>query len=315
MHDQVLARLADELSLRRYSGRTRKAYLHHVKVFLQYVARPVADLDESHVRAYLIHRIEDDDVSTAYHAQAVSALRFLFRVVLQRTNAIASVPRPKRGRVLPAVLGREDTHRILEAIENPKHLAIVVLMYSAGLRVSEVVRLRIEDLDPERELIRVRAGKGRKDRYTLLSRRAFQIVRRYIDEFGPSTWLFTGSRPNKPISTRAAQKIVELARKRAGLTARASAHTLRHSFATHLLENGTDVRHIQELLGHSSARTTQIYTHVSRRDLGRIRSPLDADDPPARQAALRPTSQPPPSPNSSDAPLTRTPSPNSARSH
>jgi site-specific recombinase XerD len=187
-------------------------------------------------------------------------------------------------------------------------------MYSAGLRVSEVVRLRIEDLDPERELIRVRSGKGRKDRYTLLSRRAFEIVRRYIHEYGPTTWLFTGSRPNKPISTRSAQKIVELARQRAGLTARASAHTLRHSFATHLLENGTDVRHIQELLGHSSARTTQIYTHVSRRDLGRIRSPLDADDPP-RHPAPRPISRPPPTPNPRDRPLTRTPSPNPARRH
>lgn len=277
-HASLLRRLADELALRRYSRRTCRAYTHHIRTFLDFAEAPSDQLQEAHVRDYLLGRIERDEVSTAYHAQAVSALRFLFRTVLGRQDAIRTVPRPKRAHSLPAVLGRNDTHRILDAVDNPKHRALLVLMYSAGLRVSEVVSLEIRDLDPERELIRVRSGKGKKDRYTLLSRRAMQIVQHYISEFGPTSWLFPGSRPNRHLSVRAAQKVVELARSHAGLTARASAHTLRHSFATHLLENGTDIRHIQELLGHSSTRTTQIYTHVSRHDLRRIRSPFDTDD-------------------------------------
>jgi site-specific recombinase XerD len=176
------------------------------------------------------------------------------------------------------VLGRNDARRILGALENPKHRALLMLMYSAGLRVGEVVRIRIEDLDAERKLIRVRGGKGRKDRYTLLSDRALDAVREYIAEYGPTTWLFPGERPSRPIASRTAQKIVENARERAGIKIHTSAHTLRHSFATHLLEAGTDLRYIQELLGHASPKTTQIYTHVSRRDLVRIQSPLDQDD-------------------------------------
>jgi site-specific recombinase XerD len=154
-----------------------------------------------------------------------------------------------------------------------------MLLYSAGLRVGEVVKLRVEDLDPERGLIRVQCGKGRKDRYTLLSDRALRDVREYIRLYKPAAWLFPGARPTRPITVRTAQHIVSAARRKAGITAPASAHTLRHSFATHLLEAGTDLRYIQELLGHASTRTTQIYTHVTRRDLVRIRSPLDMDDP------------------------------------
>jgi site-specific recombinase XerD len=231
-----------------------------------------------HVRAYLLQRAERDDVSTSYHAQAVSALRFFFTHVLFNPDAVRVIPRPKRDRRLPTVLGKNDARRILDALDSPKHRALLMIMYSAGLRVGEVVRLRIEDLDTERKLIRVRGGKGRKDRYTLLSDRALDAVRVYIADYGPTTWLFPGERPNRPITSRTAQRIVEIARVRAGIRTHTSAHTLRHSFATHLLEAGTDLRYIQELLGHASAKTTQIYTHVSRRDLVRIQSPLDRDE-------------------------------------
>jgi site-specific recombinase XerD len=148
-------------------------------------------------------------------------------------------------------------------------------MYSAGLRVSEVVRLRIEDVDPERGMLRVRRGKGAKDRYTLLSARALTVLRIYLAAFPTKAWLFPGARPEHHYSARAVQKIVRRAAERAGLDKRVTPHTLRHSFATHLLESGTDIRYIQELLGHTSSRTTQIYTHVSRTHLATIRSPLD----------------------------------------
>jgi site-specific recombinase XerD len=276
--DEWIAKLKEELVLRRYSGRTLKAYEHHARMFLRHIDRPVTQCRAEHVRAYLLHRADEDEVSTSYHSQAVSALRFFFTHILYNPDAVRVIPRPKRGRRLPTVLGRNDARRILGALENPKHRALLMLMYSAGLRVGEVVRIRIEDLDADRKLIRVRGGKGRKDRYTLLSDRALDAVREYIAEYGPTTWLFPGERPSRPIASRTAQKIVENARERAGVKIHTSAHTLRHSFATHLLEAGTDLRYIQELLGHASPKTTQIYTHVSRRDLVRIQSPLDQDD-------------------------------------
>lgn len=266
------------MALRRLAFRTRRAYHYHVRRLLAHARTQPDTLDDTHIRAYLLERIQIDDVSLAYHSQAVSAIRFLFAHVLGNPGAAQDVPRPRPERRLPTVLGKEDARRLIEAPVNPKHRALLGLLYSAGLRVGEVVRLRVDDLDAERGLIRVRSGKGRKDRYTLLSRKALHDVREYIRLYGPTTWLFPGARPTRHITVRTAQHVVATARKKAGITKRASAHTLRHSFATHLLEAGTDLRHIQELLGHASTRTTQIYTHVTRRDLVRIRSPLDIDD-------------------------------------
>jgi site-specific recombinase XerD len=165
--------------------------------------------------------------------------------------------------------------RFLAAVHNPKHVAILAVAYSAGLRVSEVVRLRLEDLDRERGLIWIHGSKGRKDRCTLLSDMALALVDAYLEGANPGEWLFPGSRPSRHLTTRSVQKVTAMARERAGITKPLTPHVLRHSFATHLLENGTDVRLIQELLGHSSVRTTEIYTHVSKRQLGRIRSPFD----------------------------------------
>jgi integrase/recombinase XerD len=277
--DAVLRLLVEETGLRRYSPKTRKAYLHHARAFLRFAALPPDRLDGSHARAYLLTLSEDDAKSVAYHAQAASALGFLFDRVLRRPSARGQIRRPRKERKLPAVLAQEDALRLVEALENPKHRALLMLLYSAGLRVSEAVRLRPEDLDPGRMLIHVRGGKGRKDRYTLLSERALAALRAYAAEYQPNIWLFPGSRPSRHLDVRTAQRIVENARARAGVIGRASPHTLRHSFATHLLEAGTDLRYIQELLGHASTRTTEIYTHVSKRDLARIRSPLDFTDP------------------------------------
>jgi integrase/recombinase XerD len=274
----AVTQVKDEITLRRYSARTRKAYMHHVRAFLHWYGTPIDQAGEDDVRRYLLHRIECDNVSAAYHSQAVSALRFMFRVVLGRPAALENLPRPKPDRRLPAVLGRADARRIVESVVNLKHRAILMLLYSAGLRVGEVTRLKIEDLDTDRHMIFVRGAKGRKDRYTLLSDTALETIRRYMDDYGPVAWLFPGERPSRPLSSRSVQKVVEAARARAGIRGRTTAHTLRHSFATHLLESGTDIRYIQELLGHASPKTTQIYTHVTRHDIARIRSPLDLDE-------------------------------------
>ncbi|HIC90998.1 MAG TPA: recombinase XerC [Syntrophaceae bacterium] len=164
---------------------------------------------------------------------------------------------------------------MLSAPSNIKHKAILMLIYSAGLRVGEVVKLMIEDIDRERKLIRIKEAKGRKDRYTLLSDSILQVLRSYFKEYRPQKWLFPGAKQGRHISTRTVQAIFEQAKTKAGIKKDVSVHSLRHSLATHLLESGVDLRYIQELLGHKSSKTTEVYTHVSRKSLGLIKSPLD----------------------------------------
>jgi integrase/recombinase XerD len=273
--DELSRRFQEELRLRGYSPRTQRAYERHVRDFLE-SAVSSASL-ESAIRDFLVRRTERDGVSRAYHDQLVSALRLFCGSVLRKPLEDLPLVRPRRERRLPTVLSREDVLRLLHGIQNPKHRAILTIAYSAGLRVSEVVHLRPGDLDRERKLIHVRRGKGAKDRYTLLADAAAKVLDDYLRTQPAGDWLFPGMPPTRPLSARSVQKVIERARIAAGIKKQFSVHALRHSFATHLLEAGTDLRFIQELLGHGSARTTQIYTHVSTRDLARIRSPLDGE--------------------------------------
>ncbi len=183
--------------------------------------------------------------------------------------------RPRKATRLPVVLSRAEVVALLEAVANRKHCAALTMAYSSGLRVGEVVRLRTEDLDADRGLVFVRGAKGRKDRYSILSRKALAAVRRFRPAEGGPAGLFPGARSGRHLSERTLQHVMRRARLEAGINKTATVHTLRHSFATHLLEAGTDLRYIQEILGHSSPRTTQIYTHVRADHLVRIRSPLD----------------------------------------
>lgn len=266
------------LVVRRYSPRTRKVYGGHVRRFLLWRVEPDAPLGDSlqqPVEEYLMWLVQTKGVSRSYQNQAISALRLFAEAVLKTTAPAVDVPRPRKETRLPAVLSPDEVAAMLAKARNPKHRAVLMLLYSAGLRVSEVVRLRPEDLDPDRGLIRVRQGKGAKDRYTLLASRAVKAVERYVESYPTGPWLFPGARPDRPLSTRSVQRIVKRAAAAAGIRKHVSTHTLRHSFATHLLEGGTNLRVIQELLGHSSARTTQIYTHVARSALEGVRSPLD----------------------------------------
>lgn len=185
------------------------------------------------------------------------------------------IPQPKLERTLPVVPSPEEVARILEALKNPKHRAILMLVYAAGLRVGEVVRLKPEDIDSDRMLIHVRQAKGRKDRYVMLSPVALEVLEDYWKLDRPGRWLFPGGRPGRHLTERSVQKVLKRAVAKAGIRKRITVHSLRHAFATHLLESGTDVRYIQKLLGHKSTRTTEIYTKVSKRSLQAIRSPLD----------------------------------------
>lgn len=276
----LLARMREAMLLRGYSPRTRKVYLGQARRFLAWCggSLPKTERDaEEKVNRYLLELVRGRKISRSYQNQVVSALRFLYETVLERPRLALRIPRPKIGRKLPEVLSREEVARLLARIRNPKHRTIVTLLYSAGLRVSEVVRLRPEDLDADRGIVRVRGGKGRKDRVTLLAARAEEAVRIYREAFPnePGPWLFPGGRPGRHLSARSVQRVVKRAAEAAGLGKRVTAHTLRHSFATHLLESGTNLRIIQELLGHKSSRTTDVYTHVARSTLARVRSPLD----------------------------------------
>ena len=188
---------------------------------------------------------------------------------------VYEVKRPRKDKKLPVVLSKEEVERILKAVDNLKHKAILMMVHAAGLRVGEVVKLKIENIDSKRMLIHIKGAKGRKDRYTMLSETALEILREYWRQYKPQKWLFEGARKDRYIATRTVDKIMEHACTKAGINKDVSVHTLRHSFATHLLESGTDLRYIQELLGHADSKTTEIYTHVSTKSLGKIKSPLD----------------------------------------
>ncbi|MDI6891080.1 MAG: tyrosine-type recombinase/integrase, partial [Thermodesulfovibrionales bacterium] len=182
------------------------------------------------------------------------------------------IKRPRKDKKLPIVLSKDEVAKIINSVDNLKHRAILMLIYSAGLRVGEVVRLRIEDIDGKRMLIHIKGSKGRKDRYAMLSEKALQVLRRYWREYKPEKWLFEGARAGRYISIRTVQKILEHTCESAGIKKDITVHTLRHSFATHLLESGTDLRYIQEILGHAHSKTTEIYTHVSTKSIGKIKS-------------------------------------------
>ena len=276
--EDVLDRVRVALTLRGYSARTRKVYLGQLRRFLQWCGdgQPkIPDDPAAAGQAYIVELVQRRRISKSYQNQLVSALRFMCESVLGMPALALRIPRPRKERRLPAVLSQEEVARMLARTRNPKHRALLMLVYSAGLRVGEVVRLRTADLDVDRGLVRVRQGKGNKDRYTLLARKAVEAVQIYRDAYPTDPWLFPGMDPAEHLTTRSVQRIVKQSAEAAGIAKDVSTHTLRHSFATHLLEGGTNLRVIQELLGHESARTTQIYTHVAQSTLAGVRSPLD----------------------------------------
>ncbi|MDR0401301.1 MAG: tyrosine-type recombinase/integrase [Treponema sp.] len=273
------ARLESELRSRKYSPQTIRAYVHYNKELCRRTQKRPEDISPEDLRNYLAYLDKTLDLSASSMNVAISAVKFFFRYVLKR-NMLRDQRRPRHDKKLPGVLTESEVADLLAAEKNPKHRLLLMLAYSSGLRVSEVVALKREHVDVKRRTILIRAGKGRKDRYTLLSDRAADFLVRYCALYGIDGWLFPGMDGGRHLSIRSAQNIFAKALEKARIDKSASIHSLRHSFATHLLENGTDIRYIQELLGHSTLRTTQRYTHVARRTVLRIRSPLDNISPP-----------------------------------
>jgi len=270
-----LESLRRELASRKYSQKTIKAYLHYNKEFLSFSGENPGEITNSNIKNYLFYLAEWRGLSTSTLNTAINALKFYYGAVLKR-KFVYEIKRPKKDKKLPVVLSQKEISTILSSVINVKHRTILMLIYSAGLRVSEVVKLRAENIDTERKLIYVKAAKGRKDRYTLLSDVASETLNGYLKEYGQSKWLFPSQDRERHITTRTVEKIFSNACKKASIKKSVTVHSLRHSFATHLLESGTDLRYIQELLGHTSSKTTEIYTHVSNKVLGRIKSPLDS---------------------------------------
>ncbi len=271
----LLKRMDEEMVLRGFTRETRRLYLAHVRRFYEGRGRPDPVAQSDDVRRWLLHLLQSGR-SHSYANQAVSALRFVHCHVLDVPAPVAKIPRPKRKISLPKVLSESEVKRFLAALKSPKHRAIAFVLYSGGLRVSEAARLKVKDIDAERGQIHVRQGKGRKDRYVMLSPVTLEVLREYVRVERPYDWLFpAGHRRDRHITSRAIQNQVTCAAQRAGLEKRVTPHLLRHTFATHLLEAGTDLRYIQELLVHTKISTTVIYTHVARRQAHKISSPID----------------------------------------
>ncbi len=270
-----LVKVEQHMKLKAYSPKTLKSYLGHIRRFLLVHLDKLPDhLSEEHIQKYLLDCI-DKGVSSSYIDQTLSAIKLFTEHILKRPDITVSIPRPKREKKLPEVLSQQEVKRILNALDNTKHRAILFVVYSAGIRVSEVAALRVQDIDSDRMMIRIDQGKGKKDRYTILSKLALEALRIYAKQNHPKTWLFPGAKAGRHLTVRSIQKIFDKAAAIAEIKKDASVHTLRHSFATHSLEGGIDLRYIQELLGHSSSKTTERYTHVTQKSIMQIQSPLD----------------------------------------
>lgn len=275
---QFIKQVDDELVLRGMAYGTRKSYGQHLRNYFDWLAREKITPEQAtreQIREYLVQLAQSGTISAAYCRGARAAIVFLHATTLKQREKVSDLPRMKRPSQLPVVLSREEVAKLIKVTSFIKHKALLVTAYSAGLRVGEVVRLKVSEIDSKRMTIRVTAGKGAKDRYTLLSEIALTILREYFRAFKPNDWLFPGEERGDHLAESSAERIFKVSLKNAGIVKPATFHTLRHSFATHLLEDGVDIRFIQELLGHGNIRTTERYTHVSESALGRIKSPLD----------------------------------------
>jgi integrase/recombinase XerD len=272
---QLRKRMQEELQRRNYSESTTICYLRQITEFAEHFGRSPAQLGPEEIKQFQLYLVQEKKVSWATYIQTTAALRFLYVKTLGRTFMAGKIPYPKRPKHLPTVLSQEDIERMLNAARSLKHRALMMALYGAGLRVSEACRLTIEDIDSSRMILHVRQSKGNKDRDVMLSPVLLETLRLYWKRCRPGCWLFPGKRPDKPMTTKSVFLIVRTIAARANITKTVSPHTLRHSFATHLLESGTDIRTIQLLLGHSDVRTTTIYLQVSQQHIRKIASPLD----------------------------------------
>ena len=272
----LAARMKSHMELKGFSSRTVDIYLRRMSDFVRFVGHSPETMTAEEMREYLHHLLGERELSQSTVNQAYSALRLFYEQILEKSWEETRIPRARRRKLLPVVLSPNEVEALFAATRNAKHRAILMTVYSGGLRLQETTHLKVTDIDSERMLIRVRQGKGRKDRYTLLSKRTLAALRDYWRTYQPATdWLFPGQQQGHPLSSSSVQKVFRRARDLARIKKAASVHTLRHSFATHLLDAGASLHHIQHLLGHTNAHSTSIYLHLTSADLSRIPNPMD----------------------------------------
>ncbi|WP_026714131.1 site-specific tyrosine recombinase/integron integrase [Flavobacterium daejeonense] len=261
---------------KRYSENTISTYSDALKSFLIfYREKAISEITNEDVIVFNNEYILKNKLSASYQNQIVNAIKLFFVTILKTKIDVDKIHRPKRAKVLPNVLSKEEVKAILEAHSNLKHKTMLSIIYSCGLRRSELLNLKPTDIDSKRGIVIIRQSKGKKDRITPLSSKILILLRAYYEEYRPSTWLFEGQRKNNKYSDRSLEEVLKKSIKLAGINKPVTLHWLRHSYATHLLESGTDLRYIQKLLGHNSSKTTEIYTHVSTKNIQQIKSPFD----------------------------------------
>jgi integrase/recombinase XerD len=268
-------RMLEDMGIRNFAENTQLSYVQQVSAFARYFDRSPEELGPEQVRVYQSHLVQTRQLAPSSVGTATAALRFLYRVTLKRDWTPDDIPMPKKPFKLPVVLSPEEVTRFLASVGNLKHRTILMTTYAAGLRVSEATHLKVTDVDSQRMVLRVDQGKGNKDRYVMLSPRLLEALRSYWTVVRPKLWLFPGDIPGQPITRDAVGQACQKAHRACGITKPITPHSLRHAFATHLLESGTDVRRIQLLLGHRSLATTSRYLKIATSTVCATASPLD----------------------------------------
>jgi site-specific recombinase XerD len=272
---ELRQRYLQDLRLRNYAPKTLQTYVECVSLFARYFKRSPQELGPEHIREYQIYLVEEKKSSWCRFNQTVCALRFLYHKTLGKDWVITHIPFPRKQKKLPIVLSRDEAAQFLAAIKSLKYRAILSLCYGAGLRISEAVHLQVSDIDSKRMMIRVRQAKGHKDRYVMLSPKLLELLREYWKAERPTAWLFPARAKDQPLAAGTVQHACQRVRRDSGVRKPVTPHTLRHSFASHLLEAGANIRTIQLLLGHNSLQTTAVYTHVSQTTIASTVSPFD----------------------------------------
>lgn len=264
------------LNSKRYSDKTKNVYLKQINCLFKFLNFPKPnEVTLNQIYKYINNFIIEQNFSSSYQNQAINAIKGFYRVVFNKNFLISDIERPRKARKLPCVLSKEEIKILFESIQNIKHKVILKLIYSGGLRISEAINLKLNDIDKDRKIIRINHAKGKKDRIVGLSDRLLLELREYYKIYKPKIYLFEGPEKGTQYTTRSIQNIFKKSKLKSGINVNATVHSLRHSYATHLLESGVDLRIIQELLGHKSSKTTEIYTHVSTRIIQSVKSPLD----------------------------------------
>lgn len=263
------------LDQKRYSENTKAIYLNYFGDYMRYFSKSVLEeITTEEINAYLLELIRTKNISASQQNQRINAIKFYYEKVLDREKVFFKIERPKTRKTLPNVLSTAEIKLMIDKTSNIKHKSIISALYSAGLRRSELLNLKLTDILSDQMQIKIRNSKGNKDRYVGLSKHLLQLLREYFREYNPKEWLIEGQKGGK-YSAESILKVVKTSAKKAGITRNVNAHMLRHSFATHHLESGTDLRYIQEFLGHSSSKTTEVYTHVAKTDFSKFKNPLD----------------------------------------